>query len=430
LEAKVDELGAQSAATSADAAEAKKIAEETREASADPAMVDAAAKGVFVEKGDAPGSIKIPGTGISLGARGFAKLDVIQSFGDVGAGAIAEELFDVTQIPTRASDPISGDRNSIHARESRLTVFAQGDTETFGRIRGVIEGDFFGAGVGEGGELLTNSEDFRIRLAKVDFGRFTAGMDWTTYGDVSAYPENLDFLPPGAAPFIRQGVVRYTHPFGDGFTLAVAVENEEVSVLTSAGVDTTTSNDLPAFVARARWEQPFGHLQFAGVYRQLRSDETDDTTPGFGVGLSGRINAGEHLSILHPKDNAKFHIQYGDGIGRFVTDNGLGSFAAATDPNTLELVSVSTFGVTGSVQHWWTDSVRSTVNASYVDVGNPSFAPVDALDTTFRIEGNLVWSPVRKLDLGAELQYGRREDQDGADGDLIRTQFSAKYSFP
>lgn len=435
--------GGASAATGGASISAGQAGQAEAGASAPEGQAAAASDGFFIEKGDFPGSIKIPGTRVSLGVRGFVKGDVIQAFDDIGPGA--EELFNVTALPTRATDDASGDRNAIHARETRLAVIAQAPTETFGEVRGTIEGDFFGSGVPDSGELLTNSEDFRIRLAKLDVAGFTVGMDWTTYGDISAYPENLDFLPPGATPFIRQGLVRYTHDLGDGYSLAIAAENAEASVLETSGgalVDTTTSNDLPEFVLRGRVDDPMGHLQLASVLRSIRSDQLDESVFGWGVGLSGRFNVGKlDAPLLHPKDNVKFHVNYGDGVGRFITDNALGSFAAAVNPETGDFDTVDTFGVYGSAQHWWTDTVRSNVIVSYVNVDNPfeaafaspSVTGIEAfelLDETLLFEGNIVWSPFPKVDVGAELQYGRREDEDGASGDTLRTQFSAKYSFP
>ncbi|NNK33905.1 MAG: porin, partial [Xanthomonadales bacterium] len=42
---------------------------------------------------------------------------------------------------------------------------------------------------------------------------------------------------------------------------------------------------------------------------------------------------------------------------------------------------------------------------------------------------NLIYSPVPKMDFGFEFMYADREVESGADGDLTRLQFSAKYAF-
>ena len=45
------------------------------------------------------------------------------------------------------------------------------------------------------------------------------------------------------------------------------------------------------------------------------------------------------------------------------------------------------------------------------------------------IRGNVFYSPMPKVDVGAELMYGKRELESGADGDITRLQFTTKYTF-
>jgi len=45
------------------------------------------------------------------------------------------------------------------------------------------------------------------------------------------------------------------------------------------------------------------------------------------------------------------------------------------------------------------------------------------------IRGNIFYSPLPKVDIGAELMYGRREVENGNKGDITRLQFTTKYSF-
>jgi hypothetical protein len=45
------------------------------------------------------------------------------------------------------------------------------------------------------------------------------------------------------------------------------------------------------------------------------------------------------------------------------------------------------------------------------------------------IRGNIFYTPMPKVDVGAELMYGKREIESGAKGDITRLQFTTKYSF-
>ena len=42
---------------------------------------------------------------------------------------------------------------------------------------------------------------------------------------------------------------------------------------------------------------------------------------------------------------------------------------------------------------------------------------------------NVFYTPLPKLDIGAEIMFGQREIENGLDGDLARLQFTTKYSF-
>jgi hypothetical protein len=42
---------------------------------------------------------------------------------------------------------------------------------------------------------------------------------------------------------------------------------------------------------------------------------------------------------------------------------------------------------------------------------------------------NFIYSPLPKLDVGAEFRHAVRELENGADGSLDRLQFTTKYSF-
>ena len=45
------------------------------------------------------------------------------------------------------------------------------------------------------------------------------------------------------------------------------------------------------------------------------------------------------------------------------------------------------------------------------------------------LHANLIYSPMPKLDIGAELIWGRRELEDAREGDLRRLHAHVKYSF-
>jgi len=43
--------------------------------------------------------------------------------------------------------------------------------------------------------------------------------------------------------------------------------------------------------------------------------------------------------------------------------------------------------------------------------------------------GNLVWSPIKQMDIGAEYLWGQRDNKNGATGTARRMQLSTKFTF-
>jgi hypothetical protein len=54
---------------------------------------------------------------------------------------------------------------------------------------------------------------------------------------------------------------------------------------------------------------------------------------------------------------------------------------------------------------------------------------LSAAKSSWSWTANIFYSPLPKLDLGAEFRGATAEREDGADGDLNRLQLTTKYSF-
>lgn len=364
--------------------------------------------------GSFPGSFKIPGTDASIKIGGYVKLDAIHDFDDVGS----EDLFVTGAIRTEGKNRKG--RTRLHARQSRLNVDVRKPTE-YGDVRTFVEGDFFGAG---GNQNVSNSTSFRLRHAFGEVGQFLAGQTWSTFMDVSVIPDTLDFEGPNSELFIRQGQLRWTQPVGEGLTVAFAIENPEGDFSGPNG--DLNLDQLPDGVVRLRWEPSWGHLQTAFLARDLRFDdgENEDEQFGYGLTLSGSLE----LPFLHPKDKLAFQVNYGDGIGRYITDLGGGGFDARVD-NQGDLDSIQAFGVMVQGQHWWSDRWRSTLAYGYLTVDNADGAPGNTLESSQYVAANLVWSPVPSVDLGIEYLWGYLETENDRSGAANRIHAAVTWRF-
>ncbi|MGH8444972.1 MAG: DcaP family trimeric outer membrane transporter, partial [Solimonas sp.] len=329
----------------------------------------------------------------------------------------------------------SGESHStldFQAKETRL--FIRTDTMIDGHKLGtLVEFDFIsgqinqtinGAATGSGNENVTNAYNPALRRAYITYDNWLLGQDWTTFQNLNAIPETLDFVafPSDGTVFARQPQVRYSN---GGF--AIAVENPETTV---SGVGSTDDNILPDLTARYGFKLGTAELMVAGLLRQLKIDnpavvgppavpKRDDDAVGGGVSLSGKIPLG--------KDDIRFMFTGGDGIGRYV------ALGTATDAvaDGSELDTVSLFAGYIAYRHPWSTQLRSTLALSGISIDNDK-ALVNTATTTKSVYSaavNLLYSPVKPLTLGVEYRHAKREVENGNDGALDRLQFSAKYLF-
>jgi hypothetical protein len=240
--------------------------------------------------------------------------------------------------------------------------------------------------------------------------------------DPEGLPELLDFKGPNGQSFVRQAQFRYTHQLAPGLALAAALENPEADVTVAGELEREDS--VPDAAFHVRWEPDWGHLQASGLLRRIsvRADGLDEDETGWGAALSGKMQ-------LAGKNSATFQINVGDGIGRYIADlAGIGADAAITPAGdaieTLEVIA----GYLG-YQHWWSDTLRSNLVYSHVEVDVENFQAGSTLETTQYAAANLIWSPVAQTNVGIEYLYGRRENANGEDGSANRLQISSQFLF-
>jgi len=147
-----------------------------------------------------------PATTFKVG--GFVKLDAISSDyndGDLAAGNIGRDFY----VPY--ATPVGGESESrdidFHAKSSRLNI--ESVTTVDGqKIVGFVEFDFLTT---DGNERVTNAYQPQLRHAYLNYDKWLFGQTWSTFQNVAALPEMLDFIgPTEGTVFVRQAQVRYT----------------------------------------------------------------------------------------------------------------------------------------------------------------------------------------------------------------------------
>jgi hypothetical protein len=350
------------------------------------------------------------------------------SDGDVAANSLGRDFYLPQAIPVGGVRESTD--NDFSAKQTRLWLNL--DTQVAGHVlKGYVETDFQTSAGSQGSERTTNGYNLALRRAYVQFDKLTVGQDWSTFQNAAVLPESTDFVgTTDGTVFVRQPLVRYSMPMGKSTTLHFGVENPE-SATANLGSPTLIENDddrIPDFTARLNHVTSFGDFAVAGLVRQLAVDNgiIHDDAMAYGVSVSGKINFDKAKRY-----DLRFMATYGSGIGRYVGLN----FApdAIFEPGANRLHPVKTFASFAALRLGWTPTLRSTLMASYQNANYPggfvagTFSAYN--DQSWSAAGNLFWSPVKGFDLGVEYRHGERILVSGANGQLDRVEFAAKYSF-
>lgn len=316
------------------------------------------------------------------------------------------------------------DQLNFSARETRLWVTARVPTEA-ATLGAYVEMDF-SSGDDSGNEKVSNSYVPRLRHAYVNYGDFTAGQTWSTFMNVSAFPDMNDTGGPAGIINIRQPMLRYQHD-QDWGRFYLALEQPESTLTTAAGVRTSTDDEqFPDVVGKLEFTGDWGNWSLAGMLRQVRIDDSGATDSSWGgaVSTSGRINA-------WGTDNIRFALSYGNALGRYLSLNGFDDGFLGVG-NKIELTTM--YGGYVSYQHWWSERLRTSLTLGYSRADSdfdflPTFAAPVVNKSMFSSHLNLLWSLTTAATVGVEWIHGERHLEDGRDGSLDRIQFTSMFRF-
>jgi hypothetical protein len=359
-----------------------------------------------------PGSFPIPNSDAALKIGGLVRVNWVST----NNALLVDDRFVTSAIPVEGSaEADKGSRVTVMARPSRFNFDLRTPTGV-GHMRAFVEGDFAGSG-----------NTLRLRHAYGQWQRAIFGQTWSTFSDPEAEPDGIDFEGLNAVVLFRQAQVRWTFAPVDRIRLAVALEDPQPDLTGADGV-----NQVPDFIARIRWQpQIGGHLQAAGLLRQIRGappDRPNDvvSATGWGVTISGRLPS----PFWRERDNVLFQHNQGSGIGRYITDlSAEGGQDGIYDPVLDAMRTLRALSGYVGYEHWWSQRLRSSLSAGFVRVHNLAIQTDDALQVTRRYSTNLIWSPIPRLDLVAELLWGIRINRDDRRGRANQTQIGGTFRF-
>jgi hypothetical protein len=380
----------------------------------------------LAERPAPPAAPTPPADGFRMGDRtitlgGFIKADVLASRYDGGDPANGDALRDFYlpgAIPVGGAD--EGTALDFNARQTRLWLAAQGRVGDH-NVGGRVEMDFQVL-PGPGDQRTTSPANLSLRRAYVTIDGWLVGQEWSNFQNLSVLPESADYVGASEGTvFVRQAQVRWTRgPW------SISVENPETTVTPFGGGARIVADDNAVPDLTARWTRtgPWGEVSVAGLARSLAYESPiagiDATATGWGVSAAARLKVGA-------RDDIRMMLTTGEGIGRYVGLN-FANDAVLTAAGDLEPIGVTAGFL--AYRRVWSDAWRSNLVWSAQQVDNEvGLTGAAANEMAQSLRANLIWTPVRSVDVGLELMRGERELESGASGELTRLQGFVKYGF-
>jgi hypothetical protein len=374
-------------------------------------------------------------TGRSFEIYGFAQADFIQDF-DGRLDPDWDDAFRPSKIGIDEQFGSDG-QSSVSVKQSRFGVKGTMPTGEGGTpLSFKFEFDLFGTGVDAG------QTTFRLRHAYGEWGSLLAGQTNSLFMDGDVFPNTIDYWGPAGMVFYRNVQIRWTPFKTDHSHFAIAIERPGNDIdsgnlrLIEGFEDLQVQNDetLPDFTAQYRYGGDWGHVQIGGILRKVGFEvrETPDDRWSSGSETGWGINVGSAINTFG-NDKILLQVVYGEGIASYMNDGGMDLAPAASFAeeavSDVEAEAIPLTGILAYYDHYWTPKWSSSIGYSYTEVDNTNFQSADTFNKGEYASVNLLHYPGENLMIGGEFLYGRRTNNDGADGDDMRFQFTVKYNF-
>jgi outer membrane DcaP-like protein len=315
-------------------------------------------------------------------------------------------------------------------RQSRFGVKTTTPT-SLGDLKTTFEFELFGVGPDAG------QTTFRLRDAWGEIGHFGAGQTNSPFMDGSTFPNTIEYWGPNGMVYFKNVQFRYT-PYQGNNELVFALERPGASA--DAGIfarrielqNVVGRFPAPDISGHYRATRDWGHVQIAGIWREMRWDDTlEDQFDLSGSARGWGINLSSNLKVQ--KDTVHLAVVYGEGIENYMNDAPIDVGAEPNPGNRRTPVLGKVLPVLGLMAFYdrtWNDKWTSSGGYSRVNIDTSS----GQLPSDFKIGqyavGNLLYTPVSDVLLGGEFQWGRRDNNtDGFSSHDYRVQFSFKYNF-
>ncbi|MCK5881455.1 MAG: hypothetical protein KAG18_06230, partial [Sinobacterium sp.] len=360
------------------------------------------------------GYIEVPGTQTQIKVAGMVKLDAMLDTGEMGN----KVGFSPATIDT--SDDNHELETNFSALTSKLGILSKTDIDNGETLSTRIEFDF----VGYGGDMgqPDGGVDIQILHLVANYGNWQVGHTYSSFMDISTFPNSLDYWGPNALVFLAIPQVSYTMELSDASHFALGIEKPSATGTTNTVIGATDSHRLPNLAGHWRLASELSHIQVSGLIREIGYETASDADYDYGLGInvSGRFGISNELAFVG-------QVATGVGINKFMNDGNAGSVDAVVK-NNGDLALIASTGVMGFFEIAYMEKFSSIAGIGYYEQDTDDLAAND-IDHTIYLLTNVIYAVAAPISVGAELMYGKRENKNGDSGDDIRLQFSGIFRF-
>lgn len=383
----------------------------------------------LVTKGDEEGTFKLPGSETSVGLYGFIHVDAYKDLkGRTADWAFEPGTIAIDNDPSGLNDDTRTGKFNITPRVTRFGVKTHTPTD-MGALRTKLEFDFYEYGDNNYKMGFNNGFNPRLRHAygelEADWGTLLVGQTWSTFMNLDATPETVDFNGHGSAQIQRQPMVRLSRNYDALGSVAVALENAASMVNGERPQVDNSLDKRPDLVLSWTKSGDFGTVGANALATRYSFDDNAGNSAernAYGVSLGGAFKLGGQDTLLAL-------LTGGNGIARYLPSANYNW--EVFDGEKIRLSDAR--AVTVGWARTWTDKVRTNlsygqthldVDAAYLAAYGPS-----ANEKIRHAFANLFWSFTQNAELGLEYAWGERELNTGEKGLYRRIQTSMHYQF-
>lgn len=273
-----------------------------------------------------------------------------------------------------------------------------------------------------------SARDFKLKKAYAQLHDFTVGYAPSTFSDPAALPPTVDAQGPTNKISPTAVLVRWMPQFGR-WSVAVSAESPDGVISVDNTSTSKSSQWLPDGAAFVQYGwAPGQHVRLAGLVRGLSYRDLvaakNRTVAGWGVQLS---------SVAHPWSPVTTYLSasYGRGIGSITNDLMAVTSDLEADTETPgRLYPTRGWGICAGVQYNFTHNLFCSAQFSQTRLikKNGCKTPED-YKYGWCTSANIFWNPADRLQVGAEIAVGKRQNESGVHRYARRVGAMVQFSF-